>query len=91
VTECCKVMALVIGRAKSGITKEPSWNYKTGETDEVFVVRFAKSRDKGAEHPDATYAVLSWCPFCKANLAPNAPEPRATPKPRRARKGRKSR
>jgi hypothetical protein len=75
--ECCDLLTLVLSRAKSGITREPSWNTTTGGVSEPVIVRFAKNTDRSAMHADAVYAELKFCPFCAASLNKLPPKKRA--------------
>ena len=69
--ECCSVMKLVLSRelpasAKAGLALEPWLNFTKGTQGVALVLHFPKSKDRSSEHASATYALVSYCPFCGA-------------------------
>jgi hypothetical protein len=67
--ECCPVMELVLSRElparrpTCGLELAP-WFSTSGKSGQAIVLHFPKSKDREAEHADATYAPVKFCPFC---------------------------
>ena len=71
-SECCDVMDLALERQPSsqyqrfGLVREMAFNIRTGAESYPTIIRFANGK-KGTSYPqhrDATYAEVSYCPFC---------------------------
>lgn len=63
---CCAVLELVLSRTSPfGLSIGSMINFTTGETSDRLVVQFRKAKkNEPQEHKNATYAPVSWCPFC---------------------------
>jgi hypothetical protein len=65
---CCKPLDLVLSRDKSGLVRETMFSLSGGHEREVVVVHFKRAKVRTEPNADATYAVLEYCPFCKAHI-----------------------
>jgi hypothetical protein len=81
VSECCPVMQFVLERTSQqarpvGLTREPTWNFKTGKQSTLTIISFPKAkRGDKSEGARATYAVVDYCPFCGKRLAARKAKP----------------
>lgn len=70
--KCCPGMKMVLARTREsdslGLKLEPMWDISNGKLTAQFVIRTRKAKDKNEAHANATYVLVTFCPFCGARL-----------------------
>ena len=81
-TDCCELLPLVMGRCATsarpiGIVRETLISLN-GSERQAIVVHFPRARTgpRGAKFANASYAELSFCPFCGTKLRAEPRKPR---------------